>query len=331
MMLALCIDPAELRLPRERIDIWLQRVADLGDLVAEDAIVGSTPLAAKHALLADLADWDAVSEMLDNARVGIRPDELFRIIDPLTGRLAATPLQHGEAALSDITLSPSYRRPPSNGEVAQRWEEHLALLALERTLRGRPIAVLSGEKLWDTPCDRIEIEGTLDLLLDGNGDLDEQMSEGERVREFAKRLSCVNDLFTHLASEPCLLIEYPRFGASVIWRERLGCQQSLAPFEIGPGLLASIRMMNYLHEPRRATACLRAMALIAGGQRDVLSGHAERDGAGAGNATLRDPEGHLVHRTYLAQNSPNAHRLFWVNAQPPRFLNVGGHDSRPAL
>lgn len=103
------------------------------------------------------------------------------------------------------------------------------------------------------------------------------------------------------------------------------------PITFGPHFADSVKQMKYAQGNRRAGALLRAMAKIASGQAAELPGHRERRGKGANNQALLADDGCVVERSYLAQKSPNAHRLFWVRRPVPHMLNIGGHDSKPML
>lgn len=293
-------------------------------------MVGSAPRAAVSHLMAAFADWEAISNVLAAADLNLRPDELLRVIDPLSGRLRQTPLTEGEAAISEVALSPHYIADVEP-VIGLAWREHLGLLAVERQLTQRMIATLSRSSSWADEADHIEINAALEVVLNAHGDVDERLAEGEELHEFASRHSDIDALLEHLGEQPAFLIRFPKFGVRTTWRSKLGGTTPLPDFEISTNFVQSVVAMNYMNEPRRAAACLRAMALIVADRRDAVAGHPERRGAGANNPVVRDGRGYAVQRTYLAQHSPNAHRMFWIDAPTPHFLNVGGHEASPTL
>jgi hypothetical protein len=329
MRFALALDPADLPIPAgDDLSTWLARVQALSELVAEQAIAGSVPPLGAASIHEAFADWDALNERLARAGVNLRADELLRIVDPFLGRLARSPLEHHEAVISAVRTAPPYTAPV-DAPTSAEWHDHLGCLAVQKALSPRPAAVVSRGSNWSDDSVHIQVEATVDLLFDGFGEEDDQFSE-TGVREYLARVETITDVYTLLCEHPGLLIAHPALGALATWHGKLHETDPIGDFRLGPNFERSLQVMNYANDHRRAGACLRAMAIVAGGRGASLPGHAERDGAGGNNPVLRQG-GHVVQRTYLAQNSPDAHRMFWIDAPTPVFLNVGGHEAAPSL
>lgn len=329
MKLPLALDPADLPIPTgDDVRTWLARVEAFSDLVAEPAIAGSVPPSGAAVIHEAFADWDALNQRLARAGLNLRADELLRVVDPFLGRLARSPLERHEAVVSAVGTAPSYTAAVAPA-TASEWHDHLGCLAVQMALSSQPAATVSRSSNWSHESAHIEVEASVDLLLDASEEEDDQFAQ-TGVREYLTRVETVTDVYALLCEHPEALIAYPSLGAVATWYGKLQKVDPIGDFRLGPSFERSLRQMNYTRDSRRASACLRAMAIVAGGRGGSLPGHAERDGAGGNNPVLRKA-GHVVQRTYLAQNSPDAHRMFWLDAPVPVFLNVGGHDSAPEI
>jgi hypothetical protein len=209
--------------------------------------------------------------------------------------------------------------------------EHLGRAAVRRGDAGEDVGVLTRDSSWLQKGDTIEVEGAIALRQIGPGNVAEPAAKDAAVRELLQLWPDQRSVLSALAQQPSALMTHLTCGMHAYLVGIMGEDDIELPMTFGPQFARSLDSLRYSRDKRRAGALLRVLAMIASGRACELAGHRERVGAGASNPIVCDAEGYEVQRTYLAQNSPNAHRLFWVKRPVPHALNVGGHDARPML
>src|SRR5262249_4805190 len=150
---------------------------------------------------------------------------------------------------------------------------------------------------------------------DLDGEISETKDEETSMRHFINRSEDVDEMLIACCSVPTALLKVPEFGVSAFWAVEFGGDPADLSFEIGSDFAESVNAMNYGRLPGHAKRCLRNMALIAGGRGSEVDGHEARTGQGGNDPVLRDSKGDAVMRSRLGNNTPDAHRLFWVRGQ----------------
>jgi hypothetical protein len=321
------VDPVVILPPEPEGEVaWLEVVSGVDSLLAEGVVTGLCPNALRDAALATWFDGPA-----PDTGSGLPRLDLLRIASEMAGRLAGEfdqPL--GEVLLDDVTLSPTYAPREFPEEHAAEFAEFIGYAACAKQ-DGVDLVMLVGPAAsWTGEATSIEVRAS--ILYRDSGDGDDQDKDGLGVvHACLTRTGTSTGILADLCEYPCRLIEHLEVGVRAFWVGTVNGDPEQVEFKIAADFENSLRQLGYQTNPRYAAACLRVMALIAGGRSQDVAGHPERDGAGGNNPTLTDAAGNTVHRSYLAQNSPNAHRLFWIRTQPPIFLNVTGHEGRPRI
>lgn len=265
---------------------------------------------------------------------GTEPEgaELARVAGEVAGRLVSeVELDEGEAEFGALELAPPYEAGPLSVDEVETFNQHLGQAAMRTQDDGRHLGLLGPASSWGEESGSILVEGSIDARLRPNGDVIEPEGEGASLRAFLSRSDDTAGIVARTCEHPCLLVQHPKFGAPAYYAGVMNEDPSGLAFELGAEFEASVRAMNYPHDTRYAKKCLRAMALVAAGRAEELMGHIERHGPGGNEPPVKDGDGRLVWRGYLAHKSSDAHRIFWVAGRKPKFLNVSGHEGRPAL
>jgi hypothetical protein len=263
---------------------------------------------------------------------GGSPSELLRYFSEVMDRMeASAACPEGPVLLERVTTEPTYACPLIKQSERDEFVDHLGEAAVAKDDGENHLGILTEDSSWVKDGDNVLVEAQINCREAPGGEWFEPEDDLADVRAFLGRVTSATELFGACCESPEQLIRRVKFGVTAIWIGELGGNANDLKFDIGPELEKSLADMNYARNRRYAASCLRVMALIAGGREKDIKGHEERSGAGGGNPIVKDAEGNTVMRAYLAKNSPNANRLFWVRGTCPRFLNVTGHEGRPLL
>ncbi|MEA2358222.1 MAG: hypothetical protein QOI62_1482 [Solirubrobacteraceae bacterium] len=277
------------------------------------------------------SDYQAISAWLHASGSPLGVEDLVRVLEAVRGRLAVDPLPAGHDVLLDaVDVTPNYVPSELGADLRGLFVEHLGLVGYRRLVDRLPAGVVTATSSW-TGAGEIAVEAEIQMRSTPNEPDHEPRGDDRFLRELLFAWVAPKELFELLAEYPCSLMGHLAVGVRAIWQGGMGEDPRELSFRLGPRLGSSIDAMNYSREPRRAKACLRTMAMIAGGRQADVPGHRERAGAGGNNRVITDNTGRTLHRSYLAQSSPNAHRLFWWDGPEPEFINVGGHDAAPMI
>jgi hypothetical protein len=316
----LVVDPAQLTPPRddEKPD-WLRRMRGLLSLASDGGVQLTCPKALRDSAY---ALWFA----------GGNAGELVRFFGEVADRMEGSPpLPDGPVLLDNITTEPTYVHPQIKLSERDVFVDHLGEAAVAKDDGEDHLGIFTEEQSWSEQTENVLVEASVDSRESPGGEWFEPESDLASVRAFLGKTATVDDLLRGCCTCPEHLIMRVKFGVMAVWVGELEGRAQDLKFDVGPALEKSIANMNYASNRRYASSCLRVMALIAGGRSNEVNGHEERAGAGGNNPVVRDREGKTVMRAYLARKSPDANRLFWVRGPRPKFLNVTGHEGRPAL
>jgi hypothetical protein len=261
---------------------------------------------------------------------GGQPTELIRYLSEITERLVdEVDLPEGPALVDNVQTEPGYMA--ADTDLGRDFLNHLGEAALAMDEGVAHLGVLTRICNWASASDQVVVEANVSCREGPGGEWFEPAEDEEFLRAFLPLTTQPAEVHATCAQYPTALIDRGRFGVAAYWIGKLGGSAAELNFDIGPAFVESLNSMNYQRNHRYASSCLRIMGLIAAGRDGEIEGHEERDGAGPGNSILEDCDGNPVMRAYLAKKSPDANRLFWVRGARPRFLNVTGHEGRPAL
>lgn len=324
-------DPIVLRVPGD-FDAWSGEVETWEALLDASPFSASWPQKAREAVYGHWANYDWIVTALRNQDSALGYPDVIRLLELLVSRLDLDPLPAGyDAIVDDPGCSPAYEPDVFDEDVHAAMTAFLARVGLRRHLTGEPVGFVTQSESGTVEHAAVVIEGSIALLEEPDRDVDTPDVRAAALREHLRVLLSPRDVMEALAERPCALLAHLPFGVRVHRVGAMGLEDEDLQITLGPHFLESIARMNYRRDERRARALLRVMALIASGQAAYVPGHRERAGSGPNNRIVVDAEGFEVERTYLAQRSPNAHRLFWSRRPTPHFLNVGGHDAGPSL
>ena len=325
-MFELVADPVVFAPPEEEdVNVWVTRIADLGRLAADSYFRLSCPSSARD---------EAIALWYSEPRVAGGPSnyEFARMAHERASQLHVSPeFLEADPLLDAVSVDPAYENKRLGSRSQSDVEGHLAEAGCAKA-EGRPHAGIFGPaESWARKPDSIEVEARIlgrDHPLDGliEADKDESL-----LREFLAHSSSVPGLLSACCEEPCVLLGSPQLGVRALWAVHFGGNPWELDFEIGPGFQESVLAMNYHHRPGEAKRCLRVMAQIAGGMGDQVEGHEERVTAAPTSPVQTDQDGNPVIRSRLQNRVADAHRLFWARGSRPTFLNVTGHEGKPAV
>jgi hypothetical protein len=313
----LVLDPITLGPPAPtEVAKWTRRMKELGDLIGQGGLRVTCPAELRHAMH---AKWFEDGP----------PSDLIRVFSEVDGRLyEKVDIQGGAVLLDRPSSDPTYIVAEFSDAQRRQFAEHLGEAGAARSEQNDQVGVLSSATSWSEEQSAIRVEADV-VECDGLSGLTASGNDGGRLREFLPRSSEVCDVIGRCAEKSCELIMKPKWGISVVWVGLLGGQEEELSFEIGDDFVDSVSALDYRHKPGLAAACLRAMALIAGGRSAEVDGHETRK-KGRGSDVLR-VDGHAVMRSRIENRRPDANRLHWIRGPQPRFLNVSGHEGGPAL
>ncbi len=325
------VDPEMLGLPDDFL-AWVEEFDDWGTLLADSPLSASCPTNCLQEIYELWSDHRRVADALAVQACPLDAHDLLRVLDTIIGRFIADPLPVGhEVMLENIVCTPAYCPPAATPGAIATFVEYLGRLAVRRTNVDVEGGVITRDESWSHSSDDIEVEGIVALRELDDGALEEPESHDAAVRELLHVWRDPASVIRVLSKQPCALMSHLEFGVRAYWLGEMGGDERELPITFGADFTESVEYMNYARDSRRAGALLRVMAKIAAGRAQDVPGHLERKGPGANNPVMTDADGYKVERSYLARNSPNAHRLFWVRRPVPHMLNVGGHESRPIL
>lgn len=304
---------------------WVALMSALRKLISEECVSATCPEQLRDLMLARWFEAGGPWTGPDGA-------ELARVAGEVAGRLGAEiTLEEGEAELTALELTPPYEVRPLGVEQGEIFAQHVGQAATRMQDDGRHLGLLGPASSWGEEGEIIRVEGLIDARLRPDGEVIEPEGEQAVLQAFLSRSDDTAGVVTRFCEHPCLLVQHPKFGARAYYAGAMNEDPSGLDFELGAEFETSVEAMNYAHDARYAKKCLRAMALVAAGRGEELMGHIEREGAGGNEPPVKDGDGKLVWRGYLAHKSSDAHRIFWVAGSKPKFLNVSGHGGRPAL
>jgi hypothetical protein len=258
--------------------------------------------------------------------------DLLRYFNEIVGRIGEdVHMKEGSALLDNVTVEPEYIACLGDGAGRKIFVEHLGEAGLANDDGGPHLGVLTHEGSWSEAGDSLEINAEIHMREGPGGEWYEPGYSSASLHAFLPRSHEVDELLAECCKYPCALMECVEFGVIAYWTAVLGGDKDVLDFELGPKFNESIAGLNYKRNTRYAKSCLRVMALIAGGRASEVEGHEERSGAGAENPVVCDVAGNPVIRSRLANNTPDAHRIFWIRGKKPIFLNVSGHEGHPTL
>jgi hypothetical protein len=238
----------------------------------------------------------------------------------------------GEPLLDSIDLKPRYVNARLDMDGRGKLEAHVAEAACGKKDGSLHVGLLSPAESWEGQTAEILVEA--EVL--GREDRDSGLVEAEEnqalLREFLARSEHPQDVLERCCEQPCALLAEPDFGVRAVWATHFGGDPAGVNFKVGSGFVASLRGLDYDRRAGDARRCLRIMAMIAGGRASEVEGHEHHEGPGTASAVLQ-VGGRPVIRSYLSNHVANAHRLFWIRGEDerPTFLNVSGHDGKPAI
>jgi hypothetical protein len=325
------IDPELLSLPDDFL-AWVEASERWEELLADSPLSASCPAECQKEIYTLWSRHTHIAKALAEQECPLGVHDLLRVLEAIMGRLLSDPTpEDQQVLLDDLSCTPEYCPPDASAHRVKAMIEHLGGLAVQRARSQVDGGVITRESSWSHRSTNVAIEGIVVLQQMGEGPLEEPDPEDSPVRELLPLWRDPAEIMKVLASQPCKLMPYLKFGVRTYWVGAMNedCRDLLLTF--GPDFANSIQHMNYANHGGRAGTLLRVMAKIAAGQAADVVGHPERKGAGASNEIVTDKDGYQVERSYLAQKSPNAHRLFWVKRNIPHMLNVGGHKSKPIL
>jgi hypothetical protein len=335
-MFRIVVDPALLFPPIDgavSAADWVLKIRRWERFVTHEAMIASCPanLAARA-----VASWweqrDAIVAALRLEGGPLEHGELARVVDEISARLAISALASGDEALfTSVSASPDYVAAAFTSAERYQFREHLGDLALQRRAHQCGAVVATEQRSWaDDASSSIVVEGELALWVAGG--LEQQLdANSSSIREHLRACCEPADIFASLLQHPVELLAHPRLAVEAYAASELGVDPRAMRFRFGSGFVASLQAMHYEHEPGRASACWRTMALVASGRVSGggLNAHRVLQGAGAGARPVKDDSGRVLMRGYLANNSPAAGRIHWWSGEEPEFESVGPEDDIP--
>lgn len=315
-------------------DEWILLVGAWADVLADAPARTTCPRSLHDAALeAWWSERDGVVDALKREGSPLTHQDLLQVLEQLSGRLVNEALPpNEEVVFTRVATEPEYSHPRL-GHQSGDIEHHLAAVALCRRDRARPSSVITSSVSWNRSCDTIAVEAEIGLLI-SQAIESEPSGDAALIRELLAGVTTISALYGFLNKHPCALCMYPRLAVVAAYVAELGGEARELAFEVGDAFCASLRCMNYERQPGRAATCWRTMAFVAAGRESELQSlqaHPHRQGTGAGARPVSDDVGRVLMRGYLAQKSPNAHRVFWWSGASPEFVGIGGHDSGPPV
>jgi hypothetical protein len=325
------IDPELLGLPDDFLD-WVAKFETWESLLADSPLAASCPAESRREAYGQWCDYPTISAKLAAQDCPLSVHDLLRVLDAVLGRLRDDPLPNGyDVLFGRVDCIPSYAPAGASRSRLSDVIEHLGRAAVCRAHTKNDVGVLTRESSWSSRSETIAIDGTIVLRQVGDNEPEDPTPDDGAFRELLHVWTDAEGLLKTLAQRPCTLLSHPSFAVRAHAVGMMGCDDGEVSITFGPAFADSVAKLNYVRDERRAAALLRTMTMLALGRAAEVPGHRERKGSGANNAVVEDREGFEIERSYLAQKSPNAHRLFWVRRPVPHILNVGGHESRPIL
>ena len=320
----LVLDPALLGPPVSGgVAAWVRQIQEVGELVGEQGLEATSAKAPRDEMLALWYATEGIQE-------GLAGFELARMAEEVSARVRGAVPSLRPPLIDDVLVSPAYVDQRMSASGLEKFKDHLAEAACSRRDGEDQLGVLGPHSSWEEPMSHVLVEGQVVAREDPVDGLVDEAAENQAVREFLERVTTVKDVYSQCCKCPCALIKEPELGIKAFWMTEFSGQPDELRFTVGPEFSASVAAMNYHHLAPGAKKCLWVMTLIAAGRANELEGHEERTGKGGNNQTLR-VDGDPVMRAYISNRTPDAHRIFWIRREKPVFLNVTGHDGRPAL
>lgn len=303
---------------------WIEQIQKLAALVDQRGLTATSPKVPRDQVIASWwSNWET--------KEGLAGFELARMAEEVSARLSQeVPSPRSAPLLDEVSIAPVYTSASISGDGVKDLEVHFAEAACAGRDGADQLGVLSPDECWAEPAEHILVEGEVLARHDPDEELVEDEREESAVREFMKRSREVHDLYSQCYELPCALIQHLELGIRATYLVGFNGDPDGLKFQLAPSLRSSLKDMNYRHLAGNARRCLRLMTLIAAGRGHELQGHEERVGKGPNDEILR-VDGDPVIRTYIANHTPNAHRLFWIRRPTPVLLNVTGHEGRPAI
>jgi hypothetical protein len=334
-MFRIVVDPALLFPPIDgalSAADWVLKIRRWERFVTHEAMIASCP--ADLAAQAVASWWEQRDAIVAALRIEAGPlehGELTRVVDEISARLAISALAPGDEALfNSVSSSPDYVAAAFTSAERDQFREHLGELALQRRAHQCCAIVATEQRSWADDVSNIVVEGELGMAVIGG--LEQELdTNSSAVREHLRACCEPADIFSALLQHPVELLAHPRLAVEAYAASELGVDPRAMRFRLGPGFVASLQAMHYEHEPGRASACWRAMALVASGRVSGggLNAHQVLRGAGAGGRPVKDASGRVLMRGYLANHSPAAGRIHWWSGEKPEFESVGPEDDIP--
>jgi hypothetical protein len=315
----------------ESVVAWLRDISEWATRIRDGPVVLVSPRDAEAAVLAQL--FERRAQLEDSLRPGTLgfPD-VVQAIEAL--RAQAMNRSLGGLAWNAVTTTPGHHVLVNSTGSDLDFPAACGDAAVQRRDAGAVVGVVAAARSWPDESPLL-VEGEI-ALWEVDNELAEP-DEGERfVREYVGVWVDEQDLHQQYLSAPAELLDHLAVAVRVAYHTAAGAP--LSPereFGISAGFASTLRAMNYdvVGNRGRLLTCLRAMAMIAACRAAEVSGleaHFHKVKA-AGGEPLRDSSGRRLYRGYLAQHSPNAHRLFWWEGAKPEFLGIAGHDDPPPL
>ncbi len=258
--------------------------------------------------------------------------EMARLVAETSERLHDAPeFAAGHPLVDHIRCTPQYAPNGLAQSERQDFEVTVAEAGCVRA-EGIPHAGIFGPSShWGQPGSSVLVEA--EILARDIPELGPVETSGSdaQIREFVPLSESIDEILGHCCEYPGKLMSHPEFAIQAYWTAVLHGSAVALDFEVGPDFVSSAMGMNYQNEDGLARTCLRVMARIAAGYAADVEGHRERQGPGPNDPPLSDSDGTPVMRAYLANHTSDPHRLFWLRGKRPKFLNVTGHEGRPAV
>lgn len=331
------VDPALLYPPTsaEQLNSWLDAICEWDDVASFRALTLSCPKALHESALSSWWEhYQPISALLAETGSPLAHQDLVRLCEQLRGRLLDGAAPHGgDVLLDQAVCRPDYQPPELAPVDRELFIEHLGTVAAFKDQDSTLATVITRPGSWSDPASAIEVSAVVALRIGPTGLAEEPCEDDAIVREFLSAWRDPTDAYLGFASCPCELIGDP-VRAVKAFAVKLGLDPPPLRFKVAPGFRDTLIGMGYRSTPGRAATCWRTMAMIAAGRAGDLTGlaaHPHRSGDGGDAPAVKDKAGRILYRGYLAQSSPNAHRIFWWSGRDPEFVGVAGHDDAPPL
>ena len=325
-MLQVTVDPLPFAPPGDGdLAAWTKMVRRVGSVISQAAVHGACSGSLRDKVI---ALW--YSEQPEDSR--FPGYEMARLAAETLGRLHDSPtFSRGAPLLDHVRCTPKYEADRLSQDERLALEENVAEAGCCKGEGNAHVGLLSSESAWSEPASHVLVEADIVARDDPAFGLVEPASAEVGIREFLPRSDSIDEVLARCCEFPSILIGYPEFAVEAFWVSVFGGSVDSLDFEVGSDFEASVQAMNYLNEEGLARTCLRVMTRIASGQAGEIEGHRERQGSGPSDPPLCDRHGVPVMRAYLANHTSDPHRLFWLRSERPKFLNVTGHEGRPAI